>query len=83
MRLKSTVSPKGQVVIPKEIRELLRLKPGSKVLFEVREGRVEVKPVEAVSLEDFINAVPRERKLRERADLKKIVLEEALRRWST
>ena len=41
----ATVTSKGQVTIPKSIRDLLRLKPGDKVDF-VRddEGRVVVRP---------------------------------------
>jgi AbrB family looped-hinge helix DNA binding protein len=40
-----TVSPKFQVVIPKEIRERLRLRPGQKVLAMAYEGRIELIPV--------------------------------------
>jgi AbrB family looped-hinge helix DNA binding protein len=37
----TTVTTKGQVTIPKEVRELLGIKPGSTVAFEVAEdGRV-------------------------------------------
>ncbi len=35
-----TVSPKYQVVIPKEVRERLRLKPGEKVQFVVLDDAV-------------------------------------------
>lgn len=40
-----TVSPKFQVVIPKEIRERLRLKPGQKLQAMAYEGRIELIPV--------------------------------------
>jgi AbrB family looped-hinge helix DNA binding protein len=36
----STLSAKNQVVIPKEAREALQLKPGDKVLFVVRGDNV-------------------------------------------
>jgi len=37
----TTVTTKGQVTIPKEVRDLLGIKPGSAVTFEVAEdGRV-------------------------------------------
>lgn len=37
----TTVTTKGQVTIPKEVRDLLGIKPGSAVSFEVAEdGRV-------------------------------------------
>jgi len=40
-----TISPKYQVVIPKRIRESLRLKPGQKVQAIEYDGRIELIPV--------------------------------------
>lgn len=40
-----TISPKFQVVIPKEIRHKLRLKPGQKVQAMVYDNRIELIPV--------------------------------------
>ena len=40
-----TISPKFQVVIPKAIRELLRLKPGQKVQAIAYDNRIELIPV--------------------------------------
>ena len=40
-----TVSPKFQVVIPKEIREALKLTPGQKVQALLYENRIELIPV--------------------------------------
>lgn len=39
-----TVSPKYQVVIPKEIRESLHLRPGQKMQVVEYEGRIEMIP---------------------------------------
>lgn len=39
-----TVSPKYQVVIPKEIRETLRLRPGQKMQVVEYDGRIEFIP---------------------------------------
>jgi antitoxin PrlF len=42
----STVTSKGQVTIPKQVRELLGIKPGNEVAFELAEdGRVVVRKV--------------------------------------
>lgn len=41
----STVSPKYQIVIPKEIRNALQLKPGQQVSLTLKEGHVEVAPI--------------------------------------
>ena len=40
-----TISPKFQVVIPKEIREQLKLSPGQKIQAIAYEGRIELIPV--------------------------------------
>lgn len=44
----TTLSSKYQVVIPREIREKLRIKPGSKFEVLSYEGRIEFIPVGAV-----------------------------------
>ena len=51
-----TVTGKGQVTIPVEIRRLLEVSPGDQVLFRVAEGTVELQPV-AMTLEDTFGAV--------------------------
>jgi len=43
--MKATISPKYQVVIPRELREALHLKPGEKVEFLQYENRIEMIPV--------------------------------------
>ena len=76
MRLRATVGPRGQVVIPKEIRELLGIKPGSEVVFELEGDVVELRVSKRTSLEEFLDSVPRERKLKRQVDLKKLILKE-------
>ncbi len=50
----STISSKGQVTIPKEIRNALRVDSGDRVLFVVREdGVVELRP-QTVDLLDLV-----------------------------
>lgn len=43
-----TISPKFQVVIPKEIREALRLSPGQKLQAIAIDGRIEFIPVRPI-----------------------------------
>jgi AbrB family looped-hinge helix DNA binding protein len=43
-----TVSPKFQVVIPREIREALRLEPGQKVQMLQYQNRVEFIPIRSM-----------------------------------
>ena len=43
--MQATISPKYQVVIPRELRESMLLKPGEKVEFIQYENRIEMIPV--------------------------------------
>lgn len=53
-----TVSPKFQVVIPREIREALGLTPGQKVQAFEYEGRVEFVPLRpAKALRGFVKGL--------------------------
>jgi AbrB family looped-hinge helix DNA binding protein len=84
LRLKSKLGPKGQAVIPKEIRELMGIRPGSEVVFEVRGDEVIVKALEDQgSVDELIRLIPSELKAKSEVDLKEIILSEALERWST
>ena len=44
----SRVSSKGQVTIPKEIGEAIALDPGDMITYEVRDGAIMIKRVEAL-----------------------------------
>lgn len=84
LRLKSKIGPKGQAVIPKEIREMMGIRPGSEVVFEVRGEEVVVKPLKNhSSVDELTHVIPSELKLRNEVNLKQIILSEALERWST
>ena len=43
--LHSTVTQKGQTTIPKEIRDLLNLRPKDKVYYLIEDNRVILKPI--------------------------------------
>ena len=83
MRLRAVVGAKGQVVIPKEVRDFLNIREGCEVVFEVKGDVVELRLASDVGLEDYVGVVPRERRLKERVDVKKLILEEAGGRSST
>ena len=60
-----TISPKFQVVIPKEIRDTLKLTPGQRVQAILYEDRIELIPVLAIKkmrgfLKGIDTSVPRE-----------------------
>ncbi len=53
-----TVSPKFQVVIPKEIRNALRLRPGQKMRVIEYDGRIELIPDRDISeLRGFLKSI--------------------------
>ena len=62
--METTIDKAGRLVVPKAVREASRLRPGTRVRFRVRDGRVEIEPVPLdVSLErhgSAVVAVPRE-----------------------
>ena len=53
-----TVSPKYQVVIPKGVRETLKLKPGQKMLVIEYDNRIELIPDREISaLRGFLKGI--------------------------
>ena len=70
-----TVTTKGQVTIPAEVRRLLEVKPGDQVVFRVKEGSVELEPVSG-TLEDAFGAVPPRRRPEDFAALRQVAIEE-------
>ena len=61
-----TISPKFQVVIPKDIRDRLKLRPGQKVHAILYDDRIELVPVRPIrKMKGFLRGidttVPRER----------------------
>jgi AbrB family looped-hinge helix DNA binding protein len=56
-----TVSPKFQVVIPKLIRDALRLRPGQKIKIMEYDGRIELIPDRDISeLKGFLKGIDTE-----------------------
>lgn len=52
MAVESRVGSKGELFVPKEIREKLGLKPGMRVVYRVKDGRLIVEPIP--SIEDIL-----------------------------
>jgi len=48
-----TITPKGQVTIPAEIREKLKLYPGDKITYEDTAAGILIKPAKKDMLADF------------------------------
>lgn len=73
---RKNVGPKGQVVIPKQIRDALGLKPGAEVILEIRGDEVVIsKPkIEGSYTEYFI--ATQGPKLKKIVNIKKLLSEE-------
>lgn len=65
MIIKREIGEKGQIVIPKDIREHLGLNTGVNIIFEVRDNEVVIKKEEDALkiVEDFFNTPKIKRKI--------------------
>jgi len=54
----STLSRKGQTVIPAEIRRLLGAEPGDHIVFEVVDGEVRLRVSKRKSLRSLLGSLP-------------------------
>ena len=49
----ATLSTKGQLVIPADVREALGIGPGTKVVLTVEDGRIILRPITAKLIDDL------------------------------
>ena len=57
------MSKKGQIVIPKEIREKFGIKPGDAVIFSIQGNKVIIEKIQEKMSEILINSKPIEKSL--------------------
>ena len=57
VRASSSVSERGQTVVPKEVREALGLKPGASLTWSVEDGVATVRPMPDDPIEASIGAL--------------------------
>lgn len=55
---KAKVTFKGQITIPKEVRDALEIEEGDSVIFMVGKDRAILKPLKKKSLKDFYGILP-------------------------
>jgi len=74
MIIKRQLGEKGQVVIPKDIREFLKLRQGENIIFEVKNEEITLKKEQNAKevLNDFFTIARTKRKDLTLKDLKKI-----------
>jgi len=77
VNLRRKVGQKGQIVIPKIVRESLGIRPGDEILMEIREEEVLIKA--SMNAEEFVEnfCSVKGKKLTKKVDLEKILDEEA------
>ena len=52
------LSTKGQVVLPKDVRDSLGLSSGAELEVEVRDGLVVLRPIQRTSVDDLLGMLP-------------------------
>lgn len=77
MEKKTTVGPKGQVVIPKDIRDKIGIKEYSEVIVDIIDDSVIIKKLkpESVSYVDFY-CTTYSKKINKKVDIKKLLEEQ-------
>jgi len=77
MEKKTTVGPKGQVVIPKEIRDKIGIKEYSEVIVDIMDDSVIIKRLkpESVTYVDYY-CTTYSKKLSKKVDIKKLTEEQ-------
>lgn len=77
MIFRRNVGEKGQVVIPQDIREMMKIRAGQDIIFEVADNEVKIFPALSAekTIEDFVSGHKLKKKLSPR-ELKDIMLEQ-------
>src|SRR5438094_10110143 len=79
----STLTSKGQTTIPREIRRLLGLRENDRILYEVEDGKVTIKPAPSVHelYAVFKSRVRRKGAPPTKAQMRAAVTRDIVRRW--
>jgi AbrB family looped-hinge helix DNA binding protein len=76
------VGPKGQVVIPKEIRKIMGITPETKVYISLENGKIILRTKRRESIEDFLRIIPDEKRRKITIkDVKRRLEEEFEEKW--
>jgi len=79
----STLTSKGQTTIPREIRRLLGLRENDRILYEVEDGKVAIKPAPSVHelYAVFKSRIRRKGAPPTKAKMRAAVTRDIVRRW--
>jgi len=77
---KKSVGPKGQVLIPKPMREAIGIKPGVDVIVELRDNEIVIsRPKVEGNYTEYYTSTSSQ-KLKKPVNIKKVILKEAANR---
>ncbi len=74
----STLTQKGQVAIPKSIRDYFRLKPHDKVRFEVKDNNIVARRLSSV---EEMRGIVKTNKILSKKEMKRIIREAVLKKF--
>jgi AbrB family looped-hinge helix DNA binding protein len=74
----STITTRGQVVIPQPIRDFFGLKPSDKLSFEIEEDKIIARPI--ISLDEAFGMFKAKRKLPKR-EYKKVIFKQVVKKF--
>jgi len=74
----STITTRGQVVIPQPIRDFLGLKPSDKLFFEIEGDKIIARPI--ISLDEAFGMFKAKRKLPKR-EYKKVIFKQVVKKF--
>jgi AbrB family looped-hinge helix DNA binding protein len=82
MKIRRKIGPKGQIVIPKVVRESAGIEPGDEIIMEVREKEVVIRP--GVNPEEFVESfcAVTEKKLTKKINLDRLLEQEVEERFA-
>jgi len=82
MKLRRKIGQKGQIVIPKVVRESVGIKPGDEIVMEIREKEVVIKP--GMDPEEFVESFcsVTGNKLTKKVDLERLLEQEVEERFA-
>ncbi|TAM59776.1 AbrB/MazE/SpoVT family DNA-binding domain-containing protein [bacterium] len=75
----STLTSKGQMTLPKDVRERLNLKPGDKLNVFVQEGRIVLVPA-SLHTDDLTSILPRAKKRHSLDEMDRVIRRRAASR---
>lgn len=81
MDIERKVGPKGQIVIPENIRRVAGIRPRSYVLVSLEEGKILIRPEKIKIAELLEQQVKKDGGFLKKLDLDKLHEEEILERW--